>query len=257
MKVLLLIATIVGALAVSTASASSVQNDLLYPQFNLVHRDELVPQGETRDLLEHALKLINMIVDQAVKAIDKVQQEIERLLDDLLLQGEELLEFAKAEINRIIQKALEDLNLENLGLQECAEIVPQRVEEITKTAFDNLKKCFDDFAERVEISRENIKEHIAFLTGKVQQIQEVGQSCVDGNGNLIDQVKCLFDHVPETNAIVVEILSDVGQLLAETVKEAVSLLNDTRGCLLDVVKQAENEVQKLVQEVLECVQQQG
>lgn len=61
--------------------------------------------------------------------------------------------------------------------------------------------------------------------------------------------------IEESNAIVKDIISDVGKLTSETTREIVSLSNDTRGCLLDVIRMSRNEVDKVIADVLQCMKE--
>ncbi|XP_055542623.1 uncharacterized protein LOC129728230 [Wyeomyia smithii] len=154
-----------------------------------------------------------------------------------------------------VSEAQQNLTAGETRLSDCLAEAPSQLEQIARDSFANTKQCFDYLVARLKLVRSNVKEHIEFFVGKVHEIQQIGDTCVAENPNLLDQVLCVLDHISESNAIVLEIIQDAGDLLAETIKESVSLATDTKGCLLDVVRQTHNDLGKLVTDVHQCLHQ--
>ncbi|XP_053692323.1 uncharacterized protein LOC128740782 [Sabethes cyaneus] len=226
---------------------------------DVIHDTELEENFEqvllTNNILHYLLETVNFFTNQGLDAVEKVRRDVDSLLDDVLGEAEKLLSQSNQEINSNIDEVKQNLTAAENQLSHCFANVTERLEQIAGDSFANTKHCFDDLVARIKLIRSNVKEHVDFFIGKVHNIQQIGDACVAENSKLAEQVRCLLDHITETNAIVLEIVKDIGKLLAETTEEAISLATDTKGCLLDVVKQSRNDCDRLVKEVHQCLQE--
>ncbi|EAT37702.1 AAEL010338-PA [Aedes aegypti] len=209
----------------------------------------------TEGLLEELKKLLDYLAKAALDAVHDLKQNVDKLISDASQKAEDLLQLANESINEYLQEAKQNLTVLGSQVAECVVPATTELEKIAAHSYENTKKCYDDLVTRVRILTDNVEEHVDYEIKKVAEIQHIGVDCMVQNPKLVDQVKCILDHIEESNAIVKDIISDVGKLTSETTREIVSLSNDTRGCLLDVIRMSRNEVDKVIAEVLQCMKE--
>ncbi|XP_065080425.1 uncharacterized protein LOC135703231 [Ochlerotatus camptorhynchus] len=235
-----------------------------FPRSGLAHLDLIQARPSdgphlslTEGLFQELKKVLAYIAKAGLDAVHEFKKELDRLMEDVAKKAEELLQLANGSINDYLQEAKQNLTAYGDQVAECVVPAVGKLEKIAAISQENSKKCYDDLKARVKILGDNAAEHVSFEVAKVEEIQQIAANCEAENTKLVDKVKCVLDHFDETTAIVQEMISDVGKLLAETTQELVSLTNDTRGCLLDVVRMSRNEVDKVLKEVHECLHEQN
>ncbi|XP_062548177.1 uncharacterized protein LOC134213287 [Armigeres subalbatus] len=208
-------------------------------------------------LLQELRKLLDYITQIALDSVHELKQSVDKLLEEVSQKSEELLQLANGSINDYLEEAKQNLTTVGSQVAECVVPATAKLEKVAIHSYENTKKCYDDLVTRVRLTIDNVEEHVDYVIKKVAEIEHIAVECMTQNPKLVDQVKCVLDHVNESTEIVQDIIKDVGKLTSETSREIVSLGNDTRDCLLDVVRMSRNEVDKVLSEVFECLKDQN
>lgn len=254
----------VALLLICCSTIASTAYGRTFPRSGLAHLDLLETRPAdgphlslTEGLFEELKKVLEYVAKAGLDAVHEFKQEFDRLLEDAGKKAEELLQLANGSISDYLEEAKQNLTIHGDQVAECVVPAVGKLEQIAAESYENSKKCYEDLKTRTKILRDNVGEHVSFQVAKVEEIQKIAANCAAENPKLVDQVKCVLDHFDESTAIVQEIMGDVRELLAETTEELVSMTNDTRGCLLDVVRMSRNEVDKVLSEVSECLKEQN
>ncbi|XP_055594269.1 uncharacterized protein LOC129745304 [Uranotaenia lowii] len=209
----------------------------------------------TQGILEQALQGLKFIIQKAENAIQKIVDQAGVLFDDVLSQAERLLDDAIDTISDIVEKALEAMNGARNPVSECLEIFPQKLQQIREDAIAKAKECFEHFFDGLKVVEGVFQDSASSFFAKVHDLEAIAEECVEENVDFFEQVNCIVRRVPEAADIALQIIKELGGLFSNTFQDSISLVNETRGCLLDVIRQARAEVKKVVEEFYECVQQ--
>nr|XP_029727354.1 uncharacterized protein LOC115265627 [Aedes albopictus] len=245
-------------LVVCCLAVASLSEARTYPIGDLAHLrspsdDFRIPL--TEGLLEELKKLLDFLSKAVMDAVHELKQSVDKLINEVTQKTEELLQLANGSIDEYLQEAKQNLTALGSQVADCVVPATAELEKVAAHSYENTKKCYNDLVTRVKIMTDNVEEHVKYGIEKVEEIEHIGKECVAENPALVDKVKCILDHVGESTTIVQEIIKDVGQLTSETSREIVSLSNDTRGCLLDVVRMSRHEVDKVMSDVMQCLKE--
>ena len=210
----------------------------------------------TRGFTDAVSELYNKIVDYATTAMNELVSKTEEMFKNLIAVVNDLMKYAEEVLIDYVTdeiKEVEDLINQNKTRKlPCVIDIPLKLNKIKNNALANLKECVGNVMKRIKIMQKNVLEHVGTITKTIAELNKIATKCSKLEG-VTGPVKCFLVSIPEVGGKIMKIVSQVPILISETSREVFSLHNDTRGCILDILRQARNEMKQVIKTVPNCI----